>query len=412
VRDTLRSANSDSIRSPSVAADAIQPRALPGGGLRSIVKRCWFFLVLTTALAFPARSQTADFSSLGASADAARQRGDIPKAMELYRKATTENPNWPDGWWFLGILQYDANQYVAAQEALNRYLQLTPNAAPALALRGLCEFNTRNYPQALQDLELAESLGAANQPRNARIIYYHEALLLTRLGRFEEALGKFQILARQSTANGGKNGTDDQDLLLAVGLAGLRMNLFPDEVKAEQAAILSSVGRAAVLLMNQDDDGSRQAFQSIFAQYPRVPNSHYLYGYLLFATKPDEAISQFREELAISPHSAHARAMCAWALEFQGDYAAALDDAAKAATDDPSLPMAQLVYGRALVETGDIAGGLPHLENVLRSEPGNLEAHLTLVKAYSKLGRSEDARRERLLCLSISQEGAAPIASP
>ena len=312
----------------------------------------------------------------------------------------------------MGILQYDANQYVAAQEALNHYLQLTPNAAPALALRGLCEFNTRNYPQALQDLELAESLGAANQPRNAQIICYHEALLLTPLGRFEEALRKFQILARQNTANGGKDGTDDQDLLLAVGLAGLRLNLFPDEVKAEQAAILSSVGRAAVLLMNQDDDGSRQAFQSIFAQYPRVPNSHYLYGYLLFATKPDEAISQFREELAISPHSAHARAMCAWALEFQGDYAAALDDAAKAATDDPSLPMAQLVYGRALVETGDIAGGLPHLENVLRSEPGNLEAHLGLVKAYSTLGRSEDARRERLLCLSISQEGAAPIASP
>jgi tetratricopeptide (TPR) repeat protein len=291
---------------------------------------------------------------------------------------------------------------------LDRYLQLTPRAAPALALRGLCKFNTGNYSQALQDLELADSQGAANQPRNAQIIYYHEALLLTRLGRFEEALGKFQILVKQGTDNrAGKQDLENQDLenqdlLLALGLAGLRLNLLPQEVKPDQTAVLSSVGRAAVLLMKQDE-GARRAFQDVFARYPRLPNIHYLYGYLLFATKPDEAVSQFREELAISPHSAHAHAMCAWALELQGDYAASLDDAAKAATEDPSLPMGQLVYGRALVETGDISGGLPHLENVLRSEPGNLEAHLTLTKAYSKLGRSEDARRERLLCLSISQ---------
>jgi Flp pilus assembly protein TadD len=104
--------------------------------------------------------------------------------------------------------------------------------------------------------------------------------------------------------------------------------------------------------------------------------------------------------------------MRAWALELQGDYAESLDDAAKAAAEDPSLPMGQLVYGRALVETGDVSNGLPHLENVLRMEPGNLEAHLTLAKTYSKLGRSEDARRERLLCLSISQQGVTPLAAP
>ena len=314
------------------------------------------------------------------------------------------NPSWPDGWWFLGILQYDANQYVPAQDALNRYLQLTPHAAPALALRGLCEFNTGEYLQALQDLELGVSRGAANQPGNARIIFYHQALVLMRLGRFEESLGKFTLLAKQ--------GTDSQDLLIGLGLAGLRVNLLPKDVPAVQTPMLSSVGQAAILLMNQNYDGGRQAFQALFAQYPQLPGIHYLYGYLLFATKPDEAVAQFRKELEISPRSANAHAMCAWALELEGDYAEALDDAAKAFTEDPSLPMGQLVYGRALVETGDIGGGLPHLENVVRTEPGNLEAHLALTKAYSKLGRSEEARRERLLCLSISQQGATAVAAP
>ncbi len=104
--------------------------------------------------------------------------------------------------------------------------------------------------------------------------------------------------------------------------------------------------------------------------------------------------------------------MCAWALELQGDYAASLEDAKKAAEEDPSLPMGQLVYGKALIETGNVNAGLPHLESVLKSQPGNLEAHLALTKAYSKLGRSEDARRERLMSLAISQQGAAPVAAP
>jgi tetratricopeptide (TPR) repeat protein len=391
----------EGIQFTPAAADEFRMQPLPKI-LREILRIGSLLLLLATAR--PAWSQTSDFSSLASSADAARQQGDIPRAIQLYREATGKNPNWPDGWWFLGILQYDRNQYAAAKEALSRYLQLTPNAPPALALRGLCEFELNNYPESLQDLDLAISRGAANQPRNARIILYHQALLLIHFSRFEESLAKFTLLAQQ--------GSDNHDLFNGVGLAGLRMNLLPGDIPSAQASLVSAVGEAAVRMMQRDYDGGQRAFQSLFTQYPRVANIHYLDGYLLFATKPEQALSQFREELAISPHSANAHAMYAWALEMQGDYAGSLDDAAKAAMEDPSFPMGQLVYGRALVETGDINGGLPHLENVTRNEPDNLEAHLALAKAYSKLGRSEDARRERLLCLSISQEGADPVASP
>lgn len=395
--------NSESSEFDRSGVDELRPRALPNK-LILLVRAVCFILLLATSVFPRAWSQTSDFASLSSSADAARQQGDVPRAIELYRRAIEENPNWADGWWFLGILQYDGNQYTGAKEALSRYLQLTPNAAPALALRGLCEFEMGDYPASLQDLDLAVSRGAANQPRNARIILYHQALLLIHFGRFEESLAKFALLAKQ--------GSDNQDLQIGIGLAGLRMNLLPKDVPPPQVSMLSAIGNAALHVMSQDYDGGREAFQSLFMQYPQVANLHYLYGYLLFATKPEQALSQFREELAISPHSSNAHAMCAWSLELQGDYAAALDDASKATNEDPSLPMSQLVYGRALVETGDINGALPHLENVLRSEPGNLEAHLAIVKAYSKLGRSEDARRERLLSLSISQEGAAPVASP
>ncbi len=210
--------------------------------LRFLLGACVSILVSLPLMARP--QATDNFASLASRADAARQRGDVPVAIQLYKKATEMNPGWPDGWWFLGILQYDENQYAPALDALNRYLQLTPNAAPALALKGLCEFNTGEYLQALQDLELGVSRGAANQPQNARIIFYHEALALMRLGRFEESLGKFTLLARRST--------DNQDLAIDIGLAGMRINLLPKDVNASQTQMLSSIGQAALLLMNQN----------------------------------------------------------------------------------------------------------------------------------------------------------------
>jgi Flp pilus assembly protein TadD len=95
-------------------------------------------------------------------------------------------------------------------------------------------------------------------------------------------------------------------------------------------------------------------------------------------------------------------------LEFESNAAAALPEAAKAAADDPSLPFAQLVYGRALVDTGDPEAGLAHLQTVLQAEPQNLEAHITLAKVYSKLGRHDEARRERLLCLQMVDQSSRP----
>jgi len=86
--------------------------------------------------------------------------------------------------------------------------------------------------------------------------------------------------------------------------------------------------------------------------------------------------------------------------------------AQSAAAHDPSLPSAQLVLGRALTETGRPQEGIEHLEKTVQAQPDNLEAHLALAKAYSKLGRKEDARRERWLSLEMTKNDTAPITHP
>ena len=360
--------------------------------------------VLCMTTAAQGQQPPPNFDSIVASATAARNQGDTASAIQLYTKAVELNPQWPDGWWFLGVLQYAANQFAPARDALTHFIELKPNGGAALALRGLCEFETGQFNESLGDIQHGITLGAAAQPRNAEILLYHEALLLTRLGYFEEAIGKYSNFVKQ--------GKQNPELTTAIGLAGLRMPVFPQDADPAQAELIAMTGAAAAKVMGGDMDGGHDAFQQLFARYPNTPNVHYLYGYLLFATHPDAAIAQFQQELTISPNSAVANAMLAWAYGIQGNYGDSLPVAQKAVAEDPTLAMGQLVLGRAMVEAGDTTAALPHLEKVLQLEPGNLEAHLTLAKAYSRLGRKDDARRERLLCLQLSTGGAAPSATP
>lgn len=364
-------------------------------------------VVLGFSMPGSAQQSVVDFDGIVQNAAAARSQGDLGRATELYEQAVALRPQWPDGWWFLGTLRYGADQFVPARDALSRYIDLKPNAGPALALRGLCEFEIGQYPESLADLERGIALGAAEQPRNGKIVLYHEALLLTRLGSFEKAIGRYT-----NFVNSVDPGNASDELTAAIGLAGLRMPVFPKDADPAQAQLIAMTGAAGIKMMTGDTDGGGQAFDEVFERFPAAPNVHYFYGYLLFAKRPEASVAQFQKELAIAPGSAAANAMLAWAYGLQLDYADALPVAEAAAREDPSLAIGQLMAGRALVETGDPAAGLPHLETALRLEPGSLEAHLTLAKAYSKLGKKDDARRERQMCLQIAGEGAGPGANP
>lgn len=374
---------------------------------RKALRFAWSLLFLATLcniIPVVAQQAAGDFDAIVASANAARDQGNTAAAVQLYSQAVALNPQWLDGWWFLGVLQYGANQFAPARDALSHFIELKPNASAALALRGLCEFETGQFPESLGDIQHGITLGAAAQPRNAEILLYHEAQLLTRLGYFEEAIGKYTNFVKQGKTN--------PELTTAIGLAGLRMPVFPQDADPAQAQLIAMTGSAAAKMMGGDVDGGGQAFQEIFARYPKSPNLHYLYGYLIFATQPDAAIAQFQQELTLSPNSAVVNAMLAWAYGIQGNYTDALPIAQKAIAEDPALTMGQMVLGRSMVEAGDTTEALPHLEKVLQSEPSNLEAHLTLAKAYSRLGRKDEARRERLLCLELSNGGAASSATP
>lgn len=352
-----------------------------------------------------AQASESSFDDLAARATAARGLGDASGAVPLYRQAVELNPRWPDGWWYLGALQYGAGAYADARDALTRYLELTPDAAPALAIRGLCEFETAEYAQSLADIQRGLAGGAGNAPRNEKILRYHEGLLLAHSARFEEALSIYGSFSHEADS---RDQATDAELPLAVGLAGLRVPILPKDVAAERKEMFILAGTAALRYLAGDKEGGTKGFQEFFQRFPTAPNAHYLHGYLLFSAEPDKAVPELKRELEVSPSNAAAEVLLAWVALMENDPASALPFAAKAARDEPAASGVDLVLGRSLVETGDIKNGLAHLENALRTDPDNLELHLALVKAYANSGRKADARRERQLCLQLSNRFPNP----
>lgn len=353
----------------------------------------------SAAQQLPQPSQST-FDQLKAEADAARQAGDLPRASGLYAQALQINPTWPDGWWYLGQLRYSADDYTQAEDAFTHYLNLMPDAAPATALRGLCEFELGQYEPSLRDVERALSLGAADDSRNTQILRYHQGLLLTKLGRFEEALTAYGYFARQHISN--------DELIAAVGLAALRIPQFPKEADPSEHDRIALAGNATFLLLAGDKPAAAQAFQTFFQRYPTAANVHYTWGYLLYPTDQDAAVAEFRRELAVNPANAIDHTMLAWALLMENSPAEALAEAKKAAKEAPTLPMAQLSLGRALLETGDVKSATTTLESALLLDPQNLEIHIALARAYSESGREDDARRERIACLQLTQQSSKP----
>ncbi|GAC1638296.1 MAG: hypothetical protein NVS9B14_18740 [Candidatus Acidiferrum sp.] len=345
-----------------------------------------------------AQDSQASFEKVAAQAAAAKDANEILRAKELYTRAVQLNPKWEDGWWSLGLLQYGTENYEVAADALSHLLDLRPDSGEALALRGLCEFETGDYAKSLADIRKGRTLGAADDAEHEQILRYHEGMLLTRLGKFSEALRTYAPFA--------EHGLTSPELVTAIGLAALRIPLVPKEATAEQQALLTAAGDATYKFMAGDQRAAQEGFNALFQRFPNARNAHYSYGNLLSAFGPEAAAPQFQKELEVAPDNQEALISLAWALLMQNRAEEAVPYAKRALQEKPELGASHLLFGRALADTGNVGAGIEHLERGIKLEPDNLELHIALAKAYSKSGRIEEARRERALCMQITRNVA------
>ena len=368
------------------------------GRMKSLV----LLAVLVGRCSWAGQAERATFEELAARAAAARDSNDAVHAVELYKAALAVNPKWPEGWWFLGTFFYDGDRYAEGRDALRQLITLQPNAAPALQILGLCEFETGDYAAALQHIQLGMS-SAASSPQMEGVLRFHRALLLTRTRQFDSALREYVWFASKEIRN--------PQLITALGLASLRTPLVPSEVAAGQKGLFDQAGQAAYLSISGDFPSARLALEELVKRYPDEHYVHYLWGCFLLASEPETAMNELRRELKITPGSGAANAMIAWTLLQQKEAAAALPYAKAAAEHEAEASLAQYVFGRALLEQGDVGEAILHLKKAESIDGTNLDTHVLLATAYSKAGEAAEARQERLQSLAL-WEGKATVGNP
>jgi tetratricopeptide (TPR) repeat protein len=241
-----------------------------------------------------ATAQSAEQVNIDTLQKLAQQEGEsglTSEAIRDYRRVLESRPEWKEGWWNLGVLQYGANQFADARSTLQHVVVFAPDLGVAWSLLGLSDFETRNFADALIHLEKAQTLGIKDDVEVERVSIYHLGLLLVRTGKFDRAS---DLLLK--TFEGSQM---SEQLKIALGLTTLRIALLPEEIDPSKEALVLAAGNVA-----STGTEALDRFPGLLQSYPHVPYVHYAYGVSLAkAGRDKDAIRLMHEETSVSPDS-------------------------------------------------------------------------------------------------------------
>jgi tetratricopeptide (TPR) repeat protein len=356
----------------------------------------------------PNQKPDTDLASLSAQADAARQANRIDEAIGLYRKALAARPTWTEGWWHLGTLLYDKDEFADAAAALRKATSLNPKVGTAWAMLGLCEFRLGQQDAALTHLQRGRALGVSADAQLRHVALYHEGLLLLAKSEFERA----QEALRSVSADG----VESDDLTVALGMSVLRRlpstcdlqratcdvrQMSPDPSELD---LLMRAGHAETLSARKQFDDARRDYERLVADFPTTRNVHYALGrYFVDRSQPDEAMAAYKREIEITLDHVPARLGIA-AILAETDPARALPYAEEAVKLNPRIPLGHYLLGSLLLHTDQTTRAIAELETAERSVKDDPGVYYALGRAYARAGRKQDADRARAVFKRLTEE--------
>jgi tetratricopeptide (TPR) repeat protein len=357
------------------------------------------------AAAAPAQTRSAappssSFEQLSRAAEQARTQNRDDEAIALYQRALKLQPEWDEGIWNLSSLLYEKERYAEARDRLRCFVAEQPKAGMGWALLGLSEFQTREYARALDHLRQGMTLGTGSSQGMARSVFYYAAVLLTRFEKYDQSQSLLFEMARSGQA--------ESFLVEPLGLAVLRMPLLPGEIPSGRREMIRLAGEAALALNDQHQDDAEKLFRKMTAAFPNEPGVHFLFGAFLMTERPEEGIREMQRELEISPFHVPARVRLAEEYVKEGQVDQALALAAEAVKLDSQDASAHLAWGGALVAKGDLPAAVGELEAARDQAPEIVKIHWALFRAYTAMGRREDAGKEKDAMEKLAQPGSPP----
>jgi tetratricopeptide (TPR) repeat protein len=334
-----------------------------------------------------AKAPAVEFETLVEQATAARKAEHWEEAIALYAKAVKLRPKYVEGYWYQGTAYYTLQKFAECRDRFAEVVKLAPQNGAAFAFLGLCEYGLKEYDKSLPHLLQSRTLGVGDTGDLGSVARYHAASIMIRIGEFEQAL--------QTLGEYASDGDDNPRVIEAMGVATLRIAVFPDELTDERRPMVLMAGRASYQMATRNTAAAGKSFEALALRYPETPNVHYAYGVYLLTEQPDKAIDEFKKELELQP--GHPQSLMQIAFEYlnRGDAPAALPWAKQAVQAAPDDFAAHKVVGQALLDTGDVDGAIAELQRGVKLAPESPSLRFQLARAYQKAGRLDEANKER-----------------
>ncbi len=354
-------------------------------------------ILLLAAAASPA--QDADLDDLLSRALVLHQSGDLAGAAALYVQILRARPE-------ASLLRSNLG---AAYAGLGRYEEAIAEYERALAVKDDPSIRLNLALSLLKAGRLEEADENASRVLQARPADRTVALVVAecrlRLGRNQEVVEALRPLAESNP--------QDKPVAYALGTALLSLG------RTDEAQVLldrvfrddSPEGHVLLGAMHAQRGDSAAAlaeYEKALAVNPRMPRVNFLSGQCLLE-KSDwaGAAAAYRRELDIDPDHYESNLMLGNLLRKEarpGEALGYLTRAARLRGKDPALKFA---LGATYLALGRTADALPLLEDVRAALPDHVPTHMQLAVAYVRLGRTEDAARERATVARLDKEAEA-----
>jgi len=283
-------------------------------------------------------------------------RGQLAEAEARLNSLSTQQPEPAGLERMRGMIDYQRNEFAAANSAFEKAITQDSNDLQAIQMRGVTLYRMGQPVAAIPLLERANSPIASVNADGTYVL----ALCYLEVHRYDDAR---RIFAQQY-----KLPPDSAASYLFMGRMLLRRN-YPAE--AEQMT------RKALVLE------------------PGLPLAHLLLGQLaLSRSNATEAIVEFEAERKINPMSGEVYERLGDSYIRTQQYEEAQQALNCALLLEPTSTGPYILLGRVLLKRDDALTALNYLLRAEHMDPNNHLTHLLLGQAYRALGRKEDATRE------------------
>ena len=330
-------------------------------------------------------------------------QGKNAEAEAAWRAFLKSNPNNPEPYGHLGLLEARQDRYKEAIPYYRKALALKPGV-PGLRLNyALALFKSGDLKAALPEFSALLETAPPNSSEAQRLTIL--------IGMSHYGLADYKAAAPFLKKAADR---DTQNLPLRLALAhsylwsGQSKNVLdvyheilaidPDSAEADMIA-----GEA--LDEMKDNAGATQMFRNAVNANPREPNVHFGLGYLLWSQKIyPEAMSEFKAELANDPDHFQATLYLADSHIQMNQFDEAQILLERAVRMEPSAALAHLDLGIVYTEADRKEDALRELTQAGKLTPSDVNVHWRLGRLYRSMGRKEEAKAEFDMASTLNKQ--------